>query len=60
MPEEMKGLLEKEKRVIVVEGTDPELMKRIVKREVEKLFGPAPPGKGAQGVREEQAATTSV
>lgn len=43
LPEEFKGLLEKEKRIIEVEGPEPELTKKVVMREVEKLYGQAPP-----------------
>lgn len=39
LPEEFKGLLEKERRVIDVKGTDPELTKDVVKEQVRKLFG---------------------
>lgn len=43
LPKEFEGLLEKERRVIDVEGSDPELTKKVVKEQVEKLFGAAPP-----------------
>ncbi|KAK9900714.1 threonine synthase [Cystobasidium minutum MCA 4210] len=39
LPDEFKGLLEKERRVIEVKGTDPELTKKVVKEQVKKLFG---------------------
>lgn len=39
LPEEFKGLLEKERRVIEVKGTDPELTKEVVIEQVQKLFG---------------------
>jgi threonine synthase len=39
LPEEFKGLLEKERRVIEVENAEPELTKKVVAEQVEKLFG---------------------
>lgn len=38
LPKEFEGLLEREKRVIDVAGTEPELTKEVVRREVERLF----------------------
>ena len=43
LPEEFKGLLEKEKRIIDGDGPDPELTKKVVMEQVEKLYGAAPP-----------------
>lgn len=43
LPDEFKGLLEKEKRIIEVDGPDPELTKKVVMDQVEKLYGQAPP-----------------
>ena len=43
LPDEFKGLLEKEKRIIEVAGADPELMKKVVMKQVEELYGAAPP-----------------
>ena len=42
LPKEFAGLLEKERRVIDVEGADPELTKKIVMEQVEKLYGQSP------------------
>ena len=39
LPVEFEGLLEKERRVIDVKGTDPKLTKEVVIEQVQKLFG---------------------
>jgi threonine synthase len=39
LPDEFRGLLEKKRRVINVRGTDIQLTKKVVEKEVEALYG---------------------
>jgi len=57
LPEEFKGLLEKERRVIDVKGTDPELTKEVVIEQVKKLFGENARMDGKKGEVEENTAS---
>lgn len=41
LPEEFKGLLEKERRVISVAGADPELTKKVIQKQLSGYFADA-------------------